>query len=126
MKRLWVAVTLLALAAGLCVGASLYQHHCIDQMLNTLDLLERAYSAEQKQSALALARQLVKDYQQAGRLLYCFIAHSDLAESQETIALLPALLQEGKQEEFQMELARLREQLRYLRDIDDPLPQNIL
>ena len=42
-----------------------------------------------------------------------------------TAAMLPALLQHGGEEELRMELARIREQLRHLRIIDDPLPENL-
>ncbi len=126
MKRLWVAVALLGVAVALCLAASLYQHRQIDRMLDTLDRLETAYDAGDIGEAKRQAEQLVTDYKAVGRVLYCFIAHSDLAESQETVTLLPALLGQGDQEELKMEIARLREQLRYLREIDDPLWQNIL
>ena len=127
MKRLWVAVALLGVAISLCVSASLYQHRHIDRMLGTLDRLEAAYAAGDSPEAQRLARQLAEEYKAVGRVLYCFIAHSDLAESQETVTLLPALLQQGgRQEELGMEIARLREQLLHLREIDDPLWQNIL
>lgn len=126
MKRLWVAVALLGLVASLCVCASLYQHRQINRMLHTLDRLERVYTAGDMQTANQLAEQLQEDYEAAGRVLYCFIAHGDLAESQETVALLPALLRQGRQEELEMEIARLREQLGYLQTIDDPLWQNVL
>ena len=127
MKRLWVAVTLLGLAISLCVSASLYQHQHIDRMLGTLDRLEAACDAGDNTEAQRLAHQLTEEYEAVGRVLYCFIAHNDLAESQETVNLLPALLQQGgQQEELGMEIARLREQLLHLREIDDPLWKNIL
>ena len=126
MKRLWIAVALLGIAAGLCLGASLYQHRQIDRMLGTLDRLEQAYTQGDIATAQRLADQLYRDYEAVGRVLYCFIAHSSLENSQETVALLPALLRQGKQEELEMEIARLREQLRYLSTLDDPLWENIL
>jgi len=126
MKRLWVAAVLLCVAAGLCLSASLYQHRQIDRMLDTLDRLETAYNNENTAEAYRFAECLVREYRAVGRVLYCFIAHSDLAASQETVTLLPALLQHGGQEELTMEIARLREQLLHLREIDDPLWQNIL
>ena len=127
MKRLWIAVGLLGLAVGLCLAASLYQHRHIDKMLNTLDRLESAYESGNTTEAHKLAVQMAEEYEKIGRVLYCFIAHSDLEESQETVTLLPALLQQGGQEEeLPMEIARLREQLLYLQEIDDPLWQNIL
>lgn len=126
MKRLWIAVGLLAVAVGLCVTATLYQHRQIDRMLGTLDRLETAYTAGDSAEAHRLAEQLATDYEATGQVLYCFIAHKELADSQETVAVLPALLRQGGEEELRMEIARLREQFRYLRDVDDPTVWNIL
>ena len=126
MKRLWIAAGLLVLAAGLCLFGSIYQHRQIDQMLVTLDRLEATYEAGDTAQAYQLAKELSDQYTRVGKVLYCYIAHNDLAESQETAAVLPALLLQSGQEEMKMEIARLREQLRYLRCIDDPLWENIL
>lgn len=126
MKRLWIAVALLAVAVGLCTVTTLYQHRQIDQLTANLDRLESAYTAGDMAQAERLAKQVVADYTAVGKILYCFVAHSDLADSQETVAMLPALLQQGGEEELKMELARLREQLAYLRGVDDPTIGNIL
>ena len=126
MRRLWIAVGLLAIAAGLCLSATLYQHRQIDRLLDTLDQMETAYDNGNVDKAHQLAEDLVADYEAVGRVLYCFIAHSDLADSQETVAVLPALLLQGGEEELRMEIARLREQFGYLRGVDDPTIGNIL
>ena len=126
MKRLWIAVALLAVAAGLCTVTTLYQHRQIDRLTANLDRLESAYAVGDMPQAERLAKQVVADYTAVGKILYCFVAHSDLADSQETVAMLPALLQQGGEEELKMELARLREQLAYLRGVDDPTIGNIL
>ena len=126
MKRLWIAVALLTIAMGLCAVTTIYQHRQIDRLTATLDRLETAYEAGDIPEASRLAKQVVADYAAVGKILYCFVAHSDLADSQETVAMLPALLQQGGEEELKMELARLREQLAYLRSVDDPTIGNML
>lgn len=126
MKRLWIAVGLLSLAVALCIGTNLYHHRQIDRLMNTLDGLEQAYTVGDRDRAHRLAEQLVTDYEKVGRVLYCFIAHEELADSQETVAMLSALLNQGGEEEFRMEIARLREQFAYLRSVDDFLLHNIL
>lgn len=126
MKRLWLAAGLLLLVADACLFASLYQHRQIDRMLGTLDRLEATYETGDTHEAYRLAKTLATDYARVGKVLYCYVAHNDLAESQETAAVLPALILQGGREEMKMEIARLREQLQYLRGIDDPLWQNIL
>lgn len=126
MKRLWIAVGLLTAAVGLCVTVTLYQHRQIDRLLGTLDRLETAYIVGDTAEAHRLAEELVVDYEAVGRVLYCFTAHNELAESQETVAVLPALLRQSGEEELRMEIARLREQFGYLRSVDDPSIWNIL
>lgn len=126
MKRLWIAMALLAVAVGLCVATTLYQHRQIDRLSATLDRMESAYIAGDMSQARQLAQQVAEDYAAIGERLYCFVAHSELADSQETVAVLPALLRQGGEEELKMELARLREQLEYLRGVDDPTLWNIL
>ncbi len=126
MKRLWIAAALLVVVVGLCVATTLYQHRQIDKLLGTLDELESAYALGDYPKAGQLAQQVVDDYAKVSRVLYCFVAHGDLADSQETVVMLPALLRQGGEEELKMELARLREQLDYLRRVDDPTIWNIL
>ena len=126
MKRLWIAVALLLTAVGLCVTCTAYQHRQIDRLLSTLEQIETAYAVGDGQQAHQLTRQLVADYQRVGQVLYCFVPHEDLADSQETVAMLPALLNQGGEEEFRMEIARLKEQFGYLRGVDDFRLENIL
>lgn len=126
MKRLWIAAGLLAVAILLCAVTTQYQHRQIDRMLSILERLEETYAAGDLDKARELAENLVKEYEKVSGVLYCFVAHSDLADSQETIALLPALLHQNGQEELKMEIARVRKQLQYLRGVDDPSLSNIL
>ena len=126
MKRLWIAAALLILAAGLCVTAGLYQHRSIDGMLARLEDMERAFAAGDRETARRLAEEIAEEYETVGAVLFCFVPHNDLADSQETVTMLPTLMAQGGEEELRMEMARLREQLTYLRGIDDPLWRNIL
>ena len=126
MKRLWIAVGLLFLAVGLCVTASLYQHHSIDRMLEKLDGIEQTFQHGERETARRMAQEMAEDYETVCKVLFCFVSHSDLADSQETVTMLPALMEQGGEEELRMEMARLREQLTYLRCVDDPLWGNIL
>ena len=66
------------------------------------------------------------DYQRLSNRISIYVPHGEIRESQETAAMLPALLREGSDEELAMEIARLRVQLKYLQQVDDPLLQNIL
>ena len=126
MKRIWIALTLLLLTFGLCGGSQYYQHRQMSRMLEMLTALEEAHASGSPSETAQLAEAFSAEYQRITNRMDCYIAHDDLAESQETVALLPALLRQGGEEELRMEIARLREQILYLRDIDDPLLRNIL
>lgn len=126
MKRLWIAAVILCGVVGLCIGSVTYRHHCIEGMLDTLNQMEQAYTQGDIPQAKELAEQLARRYEQSSRILLCYSTHSDMAESQETVALLPTLLQQGSGDELRMEIARLQAEFAYLKQIDDPLAQNIL
>ena len=126
MKRLWVAAAILCGVVLLCVGSGLYRHHRIDAMQNTLQQMETAYRRGDATHAQQLAQELIRQYEQSGGILLCYTTHSDMADSQETVALLPTLLRQDSGDELEMEIARLRAEFTYLRQIDDPLLRNIL
>ena len=125
MKRIWIALALLAVTLAICFFTQSFQHRQMDRMLEILDRLEAAYSADDIPLAAAIAEEFNSRYQRIADIMDGYVAHDDLAESRETAAILPALLRQGGEEELHMELARIREQLRHLRIIDDPLPENI-
>lgn len=126
MRRLWIAAVILCSVAVLCVGSSLYRQHHMDAMLATLARLEQAYTQGDTDEARQLADELAHHYEQCSRVLLCYTTHSDMTESQETVALLPTLLQQDSKDELQMEIARLRAELTYLQQIDTPFLRNIL
>lgn len=125
MKRLWCAVAILAVTLILCVATQRYQHRQVDRMLHDLDQLETVYTTDQE-AAIGIAQGIADRYTRVARVMNCYISHNDLAESEETAALLPALVKAAQGDELAMELARLREELTFLRTVDDPLLQNIL
>lgn len=126
MKRLWIATVILCGVVVLCVSTGAYRHHCIDAMQSTLHRLETAYRHGDVSYAQQLAQELIHQYEQSSDLLLCYTTHSDMAESQETVALLPTLLRQDSGDELEMEIARLRAEFAYLKQIDDPLLRNIL
>lgn len=126
MKRLWIAAGLLCVVVGLCTVTTIYQHRRAEDMLALVDAVEEAYRQGDIPAARQAAQELLETYDSACRIMMCFTAHSDMAESQETVRLLPTLLQANGGEELGMEIARLREELTHLRNVDDPLLWNIL
>ncbi|MBR3778485.1 MAG: DUF4363 family protein [Clostridia bacterium] len=126
MKRLYIAIALLVSVATSCVLTHLYQHRQMDRMLTTLDRIEAAYRSGDADGAVTVAEDFAAEYQRICDRISCYVAHNELRESRETAALLPTLLREHSEEEIYMEIARLRAQLTFVRQVDDPLLQNIL
>ena len=126
MKRLYIAVFLLAMVVAACFFTQRYQHRQVKRMLSAIDYIEAQYRADNVDVALAEARQFAEEYRVLSNRISCYIAHGELQESRETAALLPTLIEEGEKDELFEEIARLRSQLTYLEQIDDPLLQNIL
>lgn len=126
MKRLYIALLLLVTVSTACVLSHRYLHRQTDRMLDTLLRIEERYRSGDTADAITLAENFAEEYRRISDRISCYVAHSELQESRETSALLPSLLRTGSDEELQMELARLRSQLEYLQQVDDPLLRNIL
>lgn len=126
MKRVWIAVGLLCAVVGLCVTSTLFRHQQTEQLLDALNQLESIYEQGDIRRARELAEELEQRYEQVGQVLLCYTAHGEMAESMETVRLLPTLLEQGGGEELSMEIARLREEWTHLKAIDDPTMWNIL
>lgn len=126
MKRLYIALSLLAAVAAVCVGSHRYQHRQIDRMLHRLEQIETAARNGDTDHAAQLAETFSADYRKISDCISCYVPHGELRESRETAALLPSLLRQSNQDELWMELARLRSQFKYIQQVDDPSLQNIL
>ena len=124
MKRLYIAVALLAAVAALCLFSHRYQHRQIDRMLDALDRIE-TLARDGDKDAVSVAEEFAAAYRRVSDRISCYVPHGELRESRETAAILPALLEENQADVY-AEIDRLRSQLRYLQQVDDPLLRNIL
>lgn len=126
MKRIYIALLLLITVVFLCVLTHRYLHNEIDRMLTVLDSIEHTARQGDTAGALSQATSFATDYQRVSDWISCYVSHSELRESRETAALLPALLEQGDSEELYMEIFRLRSQLQNIQSVDDPIFRNIL
>lgn len=124
MKRLYIAVALLVAVAALCLFSHRYQHRQIDRMLDALDRIE-TLARDGDENAVSVAEEFAAAYRRVSDRISCYVPHGELRESRETAAILPALLEENQADVY-VEIDRLRSQLRYLQQVDDPLLRNIL
>ncbi len=126
MKRLWLAGGIFAVILTLCLSTLLYQQKQTDMLLDDLDAVIAAYDSGEDKRAYELAVALDSDYSRRTRFFPCFMAHGDLIECRQSLAMLPSILKDGDAEEFHMESTRCRIQLERLATSELPTLQNIL
>lgn len=126
MKRLWLAGGIFAAIVTLCISTLFYQRQQVDVLLDDLDAVVAAYDHGDETRAYTLAVTLVDEYNRRTRFFPYFMAHGDLIQCRENLALLPSILKDGDSEEFYMESTRCRVQLEVLAASEMPTLQNIL
>lgn len=126
MKRLLVAAGMLLLVTGLCLASIHIQTSNTSYLLVSLDRLQETFDKGDYAQCEELARQFVADFDKRTRYFPYFLRHSDLSRIEEIVVPLPVLLEEGDTQHFAAELARCRNQLETLYQVELPLPENIL
>ena len=125
MKRLWLAAALMIVAVGLCVLSLAYQRRQVAALLEELTQVEEVYRTSGADAAQAPAQRFSEDYTRRTRLFPFYISHDDLIDGQESAAILPVILDSEAQEEFPIEAARCRTQLKKLLALETPTPENV-
>lgn len=125
MKRLWIAIGILAVVLSLCIAALVYQRRQVFILIAHLENVIAAYENGMAEEAYLLAVDLMHEYDERTRLFPYFLNHNDLTGCRESVVLLPSILRDGDAQEFRMESARCRAQLEFLLSIETPTAQNI-
>ena len=125
MKRLWLCAALLAVTVGLCVLSLSYERRQIATLLDGLDRLETVYESDGAAAALEPTRAYCREYERRTRWFACFISHANLYPGEETVTLLPAILEKEDTGDFLLETARLRVHLTRLLSTERPSVQNV-
>ena len=126
MKRVILALVLLAVVAGLC-GLSLHpQVSSAGYLLTMTDKLEEAYRTGDMEQCQRLARQFTEDFREQTRYFPFFMRHGDIWAIEDTVIALPVYLETEDLQHFLSELIKCRSQLEKLYQLELPLPENIL
>jgi hypothetical protein len=126
MKRLWLAVGIFAAILALCLTSLIHQRRQINILLEELDAVIAAFEEGDAEHALLLSHTLEDDFAYRTRYFPVFMAHDNLAECRESLALIPSILKDGDAEEFHMESTRCRVMLERIASSELPTLQNIL
>ena len=124
MKRLWIAVALLTVVAGVCIGSLWWQMHALDRLD---DKLTNAVRLVEQQNANS--EEAVQDFANDCLLVVETMAflsrHVDGCPLKESATLLPVLLHAEDSNHFFAEATRAAFYIRELRRAEKPLFSNI-
>lgn len=126
MKRLLVALVLLLTVVVLCVVSLNLQSNSIDSLIDLIEKMQQAYDKGDLGEAQEVAYKFVDEFDTQTRYFPFFMHHSDVNKVEESVVVLPILLETGNYDEFAVELAKCRSELELLDELETPIPENIL
>lgn len=125
MKRLWIAIGILLLAAVLCVSSLWAQRSAISQLEEELADAEALVRAGDLNAAMEKTLLFQEDCVRADRRFDLFSRHEENCPLQQSAFLLSGLLQEEALTDYFTEVNRCRFFLEELRQAEEPLFGNI-
>lgn len=125
MKRLLVAVVLLAFTVALCIGSQVTVERRVERLLSALDDVAVVYRTSGAEVARPYVDHLLARMERESALLPLFLPHEPVDAAAESLCLLPALL-DGDKAAFEAELARCRERLEQIREGERLTMKNLL
>ncbi len=126
MKRVILAFVLLVIVAAGCLSSILIEKTTTDAMIEMIDRIEKTFYEDDFDQALTLTEEFSKEFVKRTKHFTFFMRHSDISKIEENVITLPILLQAGDHEHFPAELARCRNQIDKLGELELPTPDNIL
>lgn len=124
MKRLWIAVGILLAITALGIGALFWQISAVMRLSHQLDALETAVTNRESDMA-DRAYRFLDTCISTMELLECITHHADNLPLEETVAKMPALLENGEYARFYEAAAQCRVYLHELEKSEKPIPGNI-
>ena len=125
MKRLWIALALLALVLVTCIIGISYTQKITSEMTQTVEKAKDAQKRGDVNAAYQLSTTAKNNWREAHRVLCVYMVHSDLEEIDQTLAVLPELCQNGAKDSFLSECDRGLTLLSSLNESVSPSIENI-
>lgn len=126
MKRVLLALALLVMVSGLCWASLHNQVSNTKFLISMTEEMETAFKEGATADCLELSRRFVAEFQERTRYFPFYMRHSDIVKIEETVIALPIYLETDEVQHFQAELAKCRNQLEKLYELELPKPENIL
>ena len=125
MKRIPVAVAVLLLVTGLCVGALWFQQSQTRAMIGQIDEMLARFDPDQPENSLEAAEALYQTFREKTALFPLFLRHSGLTEIETELRTLPHLLTAGEPKDVPAVLARCRNKLQTMFELEIPTLENV-
>lgn len=126
MKRMIVSAVLLLIIGSICLVALYVQQAGTTELLELLEQMDTAFSAGDLDACERLSEQFPREVEKKVPVFSLFLQHKDLKDIQELSVMLPVLLRQEDHAHYYSELARCRNILERLRELEYPVLQNIL
>ncbi len=126
MKRVGIALALLAVVIVLSGGALILQRTATRKLIASCDELMIIYQNEDIETCREAARSLSRDLEDDMRWFPFFLKHERMESIFQQAGALPYLVSDDDPADFFSSLAAIRVQLEILMDNEWPTPENIL
>ncbi len=126
MKRVGIAVALLAVVVILSGGALLLQRHTTNGLIDFCDRLIELYRSGDIEACREAARALSDDLEKDMQWFPFFLKHERMESIFQQAGSLPYLVSDDDPADFFSTLAAMRVQLEILMDNEWPTPGNIM
>lgn len=125
MKRIYIALVLLAIIAASCVGTLLLEKKQLQAMIDLTNRMEDSCRKGNYDRALEEAITLKGEFDERTKTFALFLRHNELNAIKETVLLLPLHLEQENYPEFYLDVSRCRLLLQKQWEMDQPSLQNI-
>lgn len=125
MKRMWAVLILLVLMLAACGFGISHTRKVTSEMTQTVSSAKQAQERGDTAAAYRLSKKAVTDWQNAHRVLCVFMVHSQLAELDQTLSVLPELCRNGAEDSFLSECDRGLMLISSLNESEIPNVENI-
>lgn len=125
MKRLFVAAAILLSVILLSIFTLNLQSKNVNFLINIINEMQQAYDQNDLGKCVEVSHKFVDEFEDRTRFFPFFMRHADVMKIEETAVTLPTMLESDDTQHFIVELAKCRNQLESLADMETPTLENI-
>jgi hypothetical protein len=126
MKRIKIAIWIFVVILALCLAELFVLHKISQNIYQNLENTKRSIMLQNPAMAQKFANDLEAGWQNEQKILSSFMEHIKLEYVGQSLAALQVDLKEGQKEEALVELAKIREYIKTIRESEMPHIYNLL